>query len=101
MGGALDRVPRATAHMVQIKAFLIGETDVVFGEWTAVKSWAGTHGYQFDHQGTGFGEDHPVTGVSWTIFPDGIAISTQVMCKYLSVKCRCKPLLVDHMRLCV
>ncbi len=65
MGDALDRVPRATAHMVQIKAFLIGETDVVFGEWTAVKSWAGKHGYQFDHQGTGFGEDHPVTGVSW------------------------------------
>lgn len=65
MGDALDKVPHATAHPVQTKAYLIGETDVVFSDWRAVKSWAEKHGYQFDHAGTGFGDDHPVTGTNW------------------------------------
>ena len=65
MGDPLDKVPKATAHMVQVKAYLIGETDILYGEWKAVKVWAEKHGYQFDHPGTGFGEDHPVTGMNW------------------------------------
>jgi len=65
MGDPQNKVPNATVHRVQIKPYLIRETDVVYREWKAVKTWAEKHGYQFDHPGTGFGEEHPVTDVNW------------------------------------
>ena len=52
-------------HTVNVSAFWIGKTDVTYGEWNAVKSWAVTHGYQYDNTGSGNGDNYPVTNVSW------------------------------------
>ena len=55
----------APVHTVKLKAFSIAETELTYGEWSKVRSWAEPFGYEFDQVGEGRGEEHPVTNVSW------------------------------------
>jgi len=55
----------APVHTVKLKAFSIAETELTYGEWSKVRSWAEPFSYEFDQVGEGRGEEHPVTNVSW------------------------------------
>jgi formylglycine-generating enzyme required for sulfatase activity len=52
-------------HSVRVSSFLFGETEVTFGEWEWVRSWATGHGYSFDSQGQGVAQSHPVHSITW------------------------------------
>lgn len=60
--GDPDERPR---HEVEVSEFLMDEHDTTFAFWKEVKEWATAHGYQFDNEGKGREEDHPVTDVNW------------------------------------
>lgn len=51
---------------VDVRSFRIGQTEVTFGEWKAVRDWASGNGY-FDLAavGAGRGDGYPVTNVNW------------------------------------
>ena len=55
----------APLHTVKVKAFSIAATELTYGEWSKVRSWAVPFGYVFEKSGEGGGEEHPVTNVSW------------------------------------
>jgi formylglycine-generating enzyme len=65
MGDNLDGDPDSPVHNVYVSQFFMAKTELTFGEWQRVKSWAESHGYQFDSQGSGNGTNYPVTNVSW------------------------------------
>jgi sulfatase modifying factor 1 len=69
LGGAFQMgdtgEPDTPVHTVTVRSFHIGTTEVTQQEWSRVFEWAQTNGYQFDHNGTGKAEDHPVADVSW------------------------------------
>jgi formylglycine-generating enzyme required for sulfatase activity len=51
---------------VPINSFYIGKTEVTWGEWKAVRTWAVANGYDdLANVGRGVGDDYPVTFVSW------------------------------------
>ena len=57
-------------HQVYLSAFYVGKYEVTKAIWDEVRLWAtdparGASVYQFDHNGTAEGPDHPVTNVSW------------------------------------
>jgi formylglycine-generating enzyme required for sulfatase activity len=60
--GWLDEVP---LHTVYVSAFYMDKYDVTKALWDSVYSWAITHGYSFDHAGSGKASTHPVQTVSW------------------------------------
>jgi formylglycine-generating enzyme required for sulfatase activity len=64
----------ASGSNVSITAFKIGETEVTYELWNAVKTWAMNNGYTFANSGrqggnSGIGpvgtSQHPVTEISW------------------------------------
>ncbi|GHV16430.1 hypothetical protein FACS189493_2270 [Spirochaetia bacterium] len=64
----------ASSVNVTVSAFKMGETEVTYELWIAVKNWATTHGYTFANAGrqggnSGTGpvgtDQHPVTTISW------------------------------------
>jgi len=62
--------PPAAANVSLTRNYWMGETEVTFQLWDAVRTWAVTHGYAFAHAGVmgdGNGDTvlHPVTTVSW------------------------------------
>ena len=48
-----------------VDTFFIGQTEVTWGEWKAVRSWAASNGYDIGSRGEGCADDHPVHTVSW------------------------------------
>jgi formylglycine-generating enzyme required for sulfatase activity len=67
---------RARAQNVQVAAFKIGETEVTYELWYAVRQWAESKGYSFFNKGRegSMGKDgaaptenktHPVTYINW------------------------------------
>ena len=67
MGDAADndKIGNAPVHSVYVSSFFIGQTDVTFQHWRAVRLWAEAHGYTFQNLGDGAGEDHPVQATNW------------------------------------
>jgi formylglycine-generating enzyme required for sulfatase activity len=51
---------------VPIDTFYIGKTEVTWGEWQVVRTWAVSNGYtDLDGVGQGVGDNYPVTHVNW------------------------------------
>jgi formylglycine-generating enzyme required for sulfatase activity len=48
-----------------VAAFCIGRSEVTWGEWQTVRSWAEIDGYDIGGAGAGTGLNRPVTNVSW------------------------------------
>jgi formylglycine-generating enzyme required for sulfatase activity len=63
MGEAGDS--NAPVHVVTLREFHIGTTEVPFGDWKATREWAESAGYTFENPGYGKSNNHPVTEVSW------------------------------------
>jgi formylglycine-generating enzyme required for sulfatase activity len=63
-GGTLPASSELAA--VPVDTFYIGRTEVTWGEWKAVRTWAVLNGYtDLDGVGQGVGDNYPVRGVSW------------------------------------
>ncbi len=60
--GATDERP---VHTVHVSAFYMDRTEVTKELWDEVYQWAVSHGYSFDHAGSGRAANHPVHSVSW------------------------------------
>jgi formylglycine-generating enzyme required for sulfatase activity len=63
MGSGEER--NAPVHTVIVAAFLTGEAEVTYGEWKSILVWAKANGYEFNNEGKGISDRHPVTSVSW------------------------------------
>jgi sulfatase modifying factor 1 len=51
---------------VPVQAFYIGTTEVTWGEWQTVRTWAVANGYtDLDGVGEGVDDNYPVTHVNW------------------------------------
>jgi formylglycine-generating enzyme required for sulfatase activity len=51
---------------VPVDTFYIGKTEVTWGEWQTVRTWAVANGYtDLDGVGQGVGDNYPVTHVNW------------------------------------
>jgi formylglycine-generating enzyme required for sulfatase activity/glycosidase len=48
-----------------VQAFQIARTEVTFGEWKAVRSWASSNGYDISAVGTATSDDRPVVQMNW------------------------------------
>jgi formylglycine-generating enzyme required for sulfatase activity len=57
--------PERPVHSVYVSGFYMGRTEVTYGQWQLVYSWALANGYSFDNAGGGKGSSHPVHSVSW------------------------------------
>ena len=61
-GGELPDVGNGA---LAVEAFLIGKTEVTWGEWKAARAEADARGYDIGRRGAGCADDHPVHTVSW------------------------------------
>ncbi len=52
-------------HSVELRSFYMAETEVSYGEWKVVRDWAKEHGYDFDNDGAGKADNHPVVKINW------------------------------------
>ena len=52
-------------HTVYVSAFYMDKYDVTKSLWDSVYQWAITHGYSFDHAGSGNAANHPVQTIDW------------------------------------
>lgn len=52
-------------HNVTVSSFYMDRTELTSTDWSSVRAWALTNGYQFDNAGAGKGAAHPVYGVNW------------------------------------
>lgn len=55
----------APVHEVMVREFHISTTEIPFGEWKTIKTWAEDAGYSFENSGRGKTNTHPVSEVSW------------------------------------
>jgi formylglycine-generating enzyme required for sulfatase activity len=63
-GGTLPESSELAGQKVQ--AFQIGRTEVTWGEWKTVRTWAAANGYSdLATIGNGTADNHPVRNVSW------------------------------------
>jgi formylglycine-generating enzyme required for sulfatase activity len=63
-GGTLPQSSGLAGQSVQ--AFQIGRTEVTWGEWKTVRTWAVANGYtDLANTGAGSGDEHPVRNISW------------------------------------
>ena len=63
-GGALPASSDLGA--VTVQTFYIGKTEVTWGEWKTVRTWAAANGYtDLANVGQGVGDNYPVTHVNW------------------------------------
>jgi sulfatase modifying factor 1 len=60
--GQTDELPQ---HTVNVSGFYMDRHEMTKALWDEVKTWAATHGYAFDHAGSGKAANHPVHTVSW------------------------------------
>lgn len=59
--GGADELP---VHAIYLNSFYIDQYEVTKGLWDSVYQWAISHGYSFDHSGSG-GFYYPVNSISW------------------------------------
>jgi formylglycine-generating enzyme required for sulfatase activity len=52
-------------HTVTVSGFYMDRCEVTKALWDEVYGWARTHGYIFDHAGSGKGATHPVHTIGW------------------------------------
>lgn len=52
-------------HSVEVRPFYMAESEVSFGEWKVVRDWAKEHGYDFENEGMGKADNHPVVKINW------------------------------------
>lgn len=57
--------PEGYSYSLTVATFWMDRTEVTYAKWKRVYSWAVNHGYQFDYQGSGKGDEHPVHTISW------------------------------------
>ena len=57
--------PDFGAYSLTVEAFSMDATEVTKAQWDEVYAWALTHGYSFDHVGSGKAANHPVHTVNW------------------------------------
>ena len=63
-GGTLPDTSKLAGEVVG--TFYIGKTEVTWGEWKAVRTWAVANGYSdLRNVGTGLGDSYPVSEVNW------------------------------------
>jgi formylglycine-generating enzyme required for sulfatase activity/S1-C subfamily serine protease len=63
-GGTLSASSKLGA--LPVDAFYIGRTEVTWGEWQTVRTWAAANGYSdLANVGEGLGDSYPVTHVNW------------------------------------
>jgi formylglycine-generating enzyme required for sulfatase activity len=48
-----------------VSAFYIAKTEITWGQWQSVRTYAAANGYDIGSAGAGNGTDYPVTDVSW------------------------------------
>lgn len=65
MGDALDGIPDAPVHTVNVSAFFMQKKGVTKADWEAVRTWGAANGYTDLAAGAGKAADHPVHTVSW------------------------------------
>ncbi len=66
MGDSVDGESNATPVVtVMVSAFYMDTNLVTFDQWQQIYAWGVSHGYAFDHAGSGKGTNHPVQTVSW------------------------------------
>jgi hypothetical protein len=62
-------VYNSQVNSVYVSQFFMAQTELTFGEWQRVKTWAEANGYQFDNDGAANGSanapNYPVTIVNW------------------------------------
>jgi formylglycine-generating enzyme required for sulfatase activity len=64
VGGTLPASSELGA--VPVETFYIGKTEVTWGEWKTVRTWAAANGYtDLANVGQGVGDNYPVTHVNW------------------------------------
>jgi uncharacterized repeat protein (TIGR02543 family) len=61
--GALPASSWAGAQAVD--GFFMGKTEVTWGEWQTVRTWAAANGYDIGSVGAGGGPNRPVTNLNW------------------------------------
>ena len=64
-GGAPVGLSNTPVHSVETNAFYIAQSEVSFGEWKVVRDWAKAQGYEFENEGAGKAENHPVVKINW------------------------------------
>ena len=52
-------------YSLTVEPFWMDRTEVTLAQWRQVYDWAVANGYEFEHDGSGKGENHPVHTVSW------------------------------------
>jgi len=52
-------------HSIYLRSYWIQQTEVTFAEWVRVRKWAIKNGYDFDFDGAGKADDHPVHSINW------------------------------------
>ena len=57
--------PDFGAYSLTVESFWMDKTEVTLAQWRQVYEWALAHGYEFEHEGSGKGEKHPVHTVNW------------------------------------
>jgi formylglycine-generating enzyme required for sulfatase activity len=62
--GTFTMGPHGEEHPVHVSTFQMAKTEVTFGEWNKVKTWASYNGYSIEGGG-GNNANHPVTDISW------------------------------------
>jgi sulfatase modifying factor 1 len=63
MGSSLEA--DAPVKRVFVERFVMGQSEITYGEWTDTLTWSKDHGYAIQSPGKGTGASHPVTMVSW------------------------------------
>jgi formylglycine-generating enzyme required for sulfatase activity len=65
MGDTLDGESDAIPTNVYVSSFYTDTNLVSYSQWQSVYSYATSHGYGFDHAGSGKAANHPVQTVDW------------------------------------
>ena len=65
MGDTLDGESDATPISVTVSVFYMDINLVSYSQWQSVYTYATSHGYGFDHGGSGKAANHPVQTVNW------------------------------------
>ena len=60
-----SKEPDSSVRMVLLETFVIGQSEITYGEWTSTLKWANAHEYDIRAGGEGKDPSHPVTNVSW------------------------------------
>ena len=60
-----DTDPDFGPYSLSVESFYMDKTEITYAHWKRVYNWALQHGYSFDNQGSGKGNNHPVHTINW------------------------------------